>query len=43
MLSIAPVAAAFGQAGRQRAVAKYGWPDERARLAGWLFGDAVGG
>jgi colanic acid/amylovoran biosynthesis glycosyltransferase len=43
MLSIASVAAAFGQAGRQRAVAKYGWPDERARLAGWLFGEAAGG
>jgi glycosyltransferase involved in cell wall biosynthesis len=40
MLAIGPKAAAFGQAGRQRATANYGWPHERARLAGWLFGEA---
>jgi colanic acid/amylovoran biosynthesis glycosyltransferase len=41
MLSIAPTAAAFGQAGRRRAMTNYGWPQERARLAGWLFGEAA--
>ena len=41
MLAIGPVAAAFGQAGRQRAAANYGWPHERARLAGWLFGEGA--
>ncbi|HEX3407664.1 MAG TPA: glycosyltransferase [Caulobacteraceae bacterium] len=43
MLAIAPMAAAFGQAGRRRAQANYGWPHERARLAGWLFGEAPPG
>lgn len=39
MLAIAPMAAELGAAGRRRALANYGWPHERARLAGWLFGD----
>jgi glycosyltransferase involved in cell wall biosynthesis len=41
MLSIAPMAAEFGAAGRRRALANYGWPHERARLAGWLFGESA--
>lgn len=41
MLAIAPLAAALGAAGRRRALANYGWPHERARLAGWLFGEAT--
>lgn len=40
MLAIGPRAAALGAAGRRRALASYGWPHERARLAGWLFGEA---
>jgi glycosyltransferase involved in cell wall biosynthesis len=40
MLAIAPMAVALGAAGRRRALAYYGWPHERARLAGWLFGEA---
>ena len=40
MLAIAPMAGAFGEAGRRRALANYGWTHERARLAGWLFGEA---
>jgi glycosyltransferase involved in cell wall biosynthesis len=43
MLAIAPMAAALGAAGRRRALASYGWPHERARLAGWLFGEAAAG
>jgi glycosyltransferase involved in cell wall biosynthesis len=39
MLAIGPMAAALGAAGRRRALASYGWPHERARLAGWLFGE----
>ncbi len=41
MLAVAPMAAALGAAGRRRALANYGWPQERARLAGWLFGEAA--
>jgi colanic acid/amylovoran biosynthesis glycosyltransferase len=41
MLAIGPMAAALGAAGRRRAQASYGWPDERARLAGWLFGETA--
>jgi glycosyltransferase involved in cell wall biosynthesis len=40
MLAIAPMAVALGAAGRRRALAYYGWPHERARLARWLFGEA---
>lgn len=40
MLAIGPVAAGYGAAGRRRALANYGWSHERARLAGWLFGEA---
>ncbi len=41
MLAIGPLAAALGAAGARRALASYGWPDERARLTGWLFGEAA--
>jgi glycosyltransferase involved in cell wall biosynthesis len=38
MLAIAPLARGFGEAGRRRALANYGWPHERARLSAHLFG-----
>jgi len=41
MLAIGPMAAALGAAGRRRALANYGWSHERARLAGWLFGETA--
>jgi glycosyltransferase involved in cell wall biosynthesis len=41
MLAIAPIAAALGAAGRRRALENYGWSHERARLAGWLFGESA--
>jgi colanic acid/amylovoran biosynthesis glycosyltransferase len=34
-------AAALGAAGYRRAAANYGWEHERARLRGWLFGEAA--
>ncbi|HEY1750128.1 MAG TPA: glycosyltransferase family 4 protein [Caulobacteraceae bacterium] len=36
MLAVAPIAARLGAAGRERAMAEYGWEHERARLAAWL-------
>jgi glycosyltransferase involved in cell wall biosynthesis len=34
-------AAGLGAAGYRRAAANYGWEHERARLRGWLFGEAA--
>lgn len=40
-LAVSDRAVGLGKAGYRRAAAMYGWQHERARLRGWLFGDAV--
>lgn len=40
-LAVPERARQFGATGHRRAAANYGWEHERARLRGWLFGEAV--
>ena len=40
-LAVPERARQLGAAGYRRAAANYGWEHERARLRGWLFGEAV--
>jgi len=40
-VAVPAIAARLGAAGRQRAEALYGWEQEHARLADWLFGEGA--